>query len=115
MPRNLGQMKPKVQQLRRASDSTWGLWLIGARKFWDWIDNRQIDKHVVSLAVLWGTWKITEWCMVYAEISDKPGIEIAAILGAVGAPYLALQAVAIKWYFEKRSCVCESVEHPPAR
>ena len=83
---------------RRSTDG-----FVGALgRFWDWIDSRDIDKHVVSLAVLAGTYQITQWAMTFARTCDKPGIEVAAIIGAVTAPYMALQVAAIKYYFEAR-------------
>lgn len=72
-------------------------------RIWDWIDKRDIDKHVVSMAVLFGTIKVTEWSMMFASLhADKPGIEIAAIIAAVTTPYMALQAAVIKFYFDSR-------------
>jgi len=71
---------------------------------WDFIDKRDIDKHLLSMGVFWGTMKITGWAMQYAAAhADKPGMEIAAIIAAVGAPYMALQAAALKYYFEART------------
>lgn len=70
---------------------------------WDWVDKRDIDKHAVSLFIMWGTWKLTEWAMQFATHGDRPGLEVAAIIGAVAGPYLALQGFALKWYFEARS------------
>jgi hypothetical protein len=73
-------------------------------RIWDWIDKRDIDKHVVSIVVLWGTKILTSWAMTFATAhADKPGLEIAAIIAAVTAPYMALQAAAIKFYFDSRS------------
>ena len=73
-------------------------------RLWDWVDKRQIDKHALTMGVFWSTVKLTEWAMVFAAAhADKPGIEIAAIIAAVTAPYMALQAAAIKYYFEARS------------
>lgn len=73
------------------------------KRFWDWVDARQIDKHVVSAAVLWGTIRVTEWAMTYASASNgRPGLEVAAIIGAVTAPYMVLQGAAIKFYFGSR-------------
>lgn len=89
---------------RRGDDRGWLCWLaMRASQAWDWIDHRQIDKHVVALAILYGTILVTRWAMSYAEHGDRPGLEVAAIVAAVIAPYMALQAVAIKWYFEARS------------
>lgn len=74
-----------------------------ASEAWDWIDKRDIDKHAVSLAVLYGTVKITAWAMNFAEThGEKSGVEAAAIIAAVAAPYMALQAAAIAFYFRAR-------------
>lgn len=81
---------------RRSEDSGW------VTRFYDWIDQRQVDKHFVSLAILFGTIRITEWAMSYASGSARPGLEIAAIIAAVTAPYMALQAAAVGFYFNYR-------------
>jgi len=74
-----------------------------AGQFWDFIDKRDIDKHLVSLGIFYGTIKLTTWGITFAErLIDKPGLEVAAIIGAVLAPYMALQAAAIKFYFDAR-------------
>jgi len=79
-------------------------WLaLRASEAWDWIDKRDIDKHTVSLAILYGTAVVTRWAMHFAEHGDRPGLEVAAIIGAVLAPYMALQAAAIAWYFKART------------
>ena len=73
-------------------------------RWWDWVDQRDIDKHLVCWAVLYGTVIETQWAMGFAiQHADKPGIEIAAIIAAVTTPYMALQAAVIKFYFEARS------------
>lgn len=74
-----------------------------ASQFWDWIDKRDIDKHLISLGVLYGTVEVTAWAMRYAEHAARPGLEVAAIVAAVGAPYMALQAAAIAFYFRSRT------------
>lgn len=73
--------------------------------FWDWVDARDIDKGIISLVILYGTWELTRWAMVYAEYGERPGLEVAAIIAAVTAPYMALQAAAIKFYFDSRTDV----------
>jgi len=73
-------------------------------RIWDWIDKRDIDKHVVSIVVLYGTKILTDWAMAFATANaGKPGLEIAAIIAAVTGPYMVLQAAAIKFYFDARS------------
>jgi len=72
-------------------------------RIWNWIDDRDIDKHVVSVMIMYGTVKITSWAMGYANAHpDGNSVGIAAIIGAVSAPYMALQAAAIKFYFDAR-------------
>ena len=74
-----------------------------ASPLWDWVDKRQIDRHAVSLAILYGTVKVLQWAMGFAaEHPDIDGLHMAAIMGAVTAPYMALQGAAIKFYFEAR-------------
>lgn len=70
---------------------------------WDWVDKHDIDKHTVSVVILYGTKVLTTWAMAFASAHpDKPGIELAAVIGAVTAPYMVLQGAAIKFYFESR-------------
>lgn len=83
-------------QRRRSEDRGW------ITRAWDWIDERDIDKHGISLFILAGTWVVTTWAMRFAENGDRPGLEIAAIIAAVTAPYMALQAAAIAFYFKAR-------------
>lgn len=82
---------------RRSEDRGW------ITRGWDWIDERDIDKHFVSLAILFGTVSVTRWAMVYAEHAERPGLEVAAIIAAVLAPYSALQAAAVAFYFRARA------------
>ena len=92
-----------MSERRRATDEGWMCQIaLRASQGWDWIDRRAVDKHFVTMAILYGTIKITAWAMHFATHGDRPGIEVAAIIGAVGAPYMALQAAAVKWYFEAR-------------
>lgn len=72
-------------------------------RLWDWVDQRQIDKHIVSLVILMGTVIVTRWAMHFAETGNRPGLEIAAIIAAVSGPYSALQAAAIAFYFKARN------------
>lgn len=75
-------------------------WLTRA---WDWIDARDIDKHAISLCILYGTIHVISWGMKYAEAhSESNGLEVAAVIAAVLAPYMALQAAAIGFYFKAR-------------
>lgn len=72
-------------------------------RLWDWIDKRDIDKHAVAWAFLIGTGKVTAWATYFAEYSQRPGLETAAVIAAATAPFMAVQAVVIKWYFDSRT------------
>lgn len=105
----MGETRDNEVVLRRASDLK-GIQrytcFIARRltEFWDFIDKRDIDKHAVSLGIFWGTIQVTQWAMSYAElVTDKNGVEAAAVIAAVLAPYCALQAAAVSFYFRARS------------
>lgn len=88
---------------RRAEDKGW--WsILSARAgaFWNFIDRRQIDAYAVSVIILYGTVDVMRWAMHFAEAGNRPGLEVAAIVGAITGPYSLLQAAAIKFLFEAR-------------
>ena len=68
-------------------------------RIWDWVDRRQVDKHLVSISVLYGTVRVTEWAMLFASAHPDGALVIAAVT----APYMALQAAVIKFYFDSRN------------
>lgn len=84
---------------KRSTDKGWLCWVaLRAGQAWDFIDKRQIDAYCVSIAVLYGTMRVTEWAMVFAERYPDKALSIAAVT----APYMALQAAAIKFLFDAR-------------
>jgi hypothetical protein len=97
---------------KRVGDPDGNFWCRAAyhgSEFWDWIDKRQIDAHCYSLLILYGTVKVSLWCMDYAGVhADKPALEIAAVIAAIMTPWTALQAAAIKFLFETRTKSYES-------
>lgn len=73
-------------------------------RFWDWIDQREVDKHLLSLGVFMGTVKVTEWAMAYAAAHpDKSGTDVGLVIAAVTGPYSLLQAACVKFYFDNRN------------
>ena len=47
-----------------------------ATQLWDWIDKRNIDKHILSVGVFWGTVKLTDWAMLFASShAQRSGVE----------------------------------------
>lgn len=97
-------MVDKKKMKRRASDG--GFMCVLALRmadFWTWVDRRQIDAYAVSCIILYGTISITNWAMSFVDKHpDKPGLEVAAIIGAVMVPWSGLQAACVKWLFEAR-------------
>lgn len=74
------------------------------QQFWDFIDDRDIDKHLVSVFVMIGTISLVKWSMAFAEANvSRPGLDIAAIIAAVNTPYMALQGAVINFYFKSRT------------
>lgn len=72
-----------------------------ASETWEWVDKRDIDKYAVSIFIMTGTWKLTEWAVGYAN-THEASVQGAAMIAAVTAPYMALQAAAIAFYFKAR-------------
>mgnify|MGYP001615475543 FL=1 len=96
---------PQAERIRRADDRGFWCWLAArAADAWDFIDKRDIDKHIMSWAVFGMTFYVVDWVIdfVYAH-PDKPGFEIAAIVAALMVPWTPVQAAVIKWYFAART------------
>ena len=78
------------------------------KAFWKWFDDTDIDLWAVSVVILFGTWRITAWAMDFATgvyssaTTEMSSIGMAAIIAAVSAPYMALQAAAIGFLFKAR-------------
>jgi len=66
------------------------------------VDGRRIDQHAASILVFWVTWRITSWAMAFASSEARPGLEVAAIIAAIVAPWAAVQGAAIRFYFDSR-------------
>lgn len=72
-----------------------------------WVETR-LDKgkwfrriYVVAATVL--TWLVTAWAMRYAEMNAaRPGIDVAAVIGAVSAVPGAVVAFAFQQYMQQR-------------
>ena len=74
----------------------------GVAGFLDFIDKRQIIRRAAFLWVLWLTGEVAFWTMKFAWESSRPGMEVAAIIGAVWLPLGALQGAIFKFYDDKR-------------
>ena len=98
-----------TEQRNRAEDKGW-LCVVALRasQFWDFVDRRQLDAHAVSVVALAGTIMTSIWGWEFAWQSTRPGLEVAAILAALGGPWAALQAAVIKFVFDARASSFES-------
>ena len=74
-----------------------------ASLFWDFVDERDIDKHFMAWSVFGVSVHLMVWSAHFAITSQRPGLDIAAILGAVWAPWNIVQAAVVAWYFRARS------------
>ena len=94
-----------MTRTRRADDNGFLCTVaLRTRELWDWVDRRQIDAYAISLAILWGTVKITDWAMLFVDKHPEiDGLKAAAIISAIMLPWSALQAAAIKFLFEARA------------
>lgn len=71
-------------------------------RFWDWIDQRGVVRRVVLGIAVWMTWRAHVWATAFAAASDKPGLEVAAIIAAATAPLTLFTASVFKAYVESR-------------
>ena len=89
-----------TEELRRIVDKGW------IARFWEWIDTRRIDMHLVLLVSLALTWRVVEWSMDFADAHpDMDGTRMAAVIGAVLAPWALLQGAMFKFYTDRKSVV----------
>jgi len=90
---------PVPQRQQRASDRGVMCTLaLRTSQAWDWIDNRQIDAHILTVAIVYGTAEILRWAFAFSAAHP----EAAGTIGAVMGPWSLLQASAVKFYFDAR-------------
>ena len=71
-------------------------------QLYDALDDRDWDKHLIAVLTMCVSYKVLMWSIGFAGSSPRPGIDIAAILGAINAPLMAVQAAVLKFYIESR-------------
>ncbi len=72
-------------------------------RLWDFIDSRGIVRRVVLAIAIWMTWQVSQWAMGYVETSTRPGIDLAAIIGAVTGPVTIFGGYVFKAYIDSRA------------
>lgn len=73
------------------------------KEFLDFVDGRTVIRRAALLIVIWLTVRSFFWAAHFAEVSPRPGTDIAAIIAAVTIPLSALQSFVFKWYSESRN------------
>lgn len=66
------------------------------------LDKWGFRRSAVMVTVMWMTWEVTQWAMWFALFSPKPGLEVAAIIGAVTGPVTLLAGSVFKNYVERK-------------
>jgi len=74
-----------------------------SQRFWAWVDERAIVRRISLVAAIAMTWHASQWAMSFAEMSERPGMDVAAIIAAVTAPAMAFGGYIFKWYVEGRA------------
>lgn len=74
-------------------------WLRELGVVWDWIDRRQVIRRIMTLGTFWLTCHTMLWFLEFAEHSPRGGVDVAAIIGAIGVPLAGLQG----WMFTRYS------------
>jgi hypothetical protein len=89
----------------RKTDRGWLCWIaVRAADMWDWVDKRDIDKHIITGWTLYMSSRVTFWAMAFAEAHPTmPGLEIAAIVGAVTGIVALMAGAVIKFHFTART------------
>jgi hypothetical protein len=87
-------MTPPIEERRRP---------IGTRLV-SWADRRHIVsvRTAVLAVTVWMTWEVTRWAFGFASSTPLPGIEAAAVIAAVTAPFAALQAAVFGAYMRAK-------------
>ena len=74
------------------------------QRFAAWADRRHFIsvRTAVLSATVAMTWQVTVWAFEFARASTLPGIETAAVIAAITAPFCALQAAAFGQYMKSK-------------
>lgn len=93
-----------ITRLQRASDK--GFWCTLALRFgqfWDFVDKRAIDKHMMAWATFAVTCYMMFWAMEYLWAHDtQTGTDLGLKIAAILLPWTPVQGKVIQWYFVAR-------------
>ena len=66
------------------------------------LDRHHVRSTIVLGIASWMTIELQNWSYQFAATSTRSGVEIAAILAAVGIPATAYAGFAFKWWLENK-------------
>lgn len=72
------------------------------RTLLDLIRDHVIVRRLVLFTAIVMCWRVSVWGMQFAVQSDRPGLDIAAIVGAVTAPITLFAGAVFRAYVEGR-------------
>lgn len=78
-------------------------WAVVVNTLSDWIENKQLIRRLAFVWVAALTTYTLIWSTGFASASPRPGMEVAAILGAVWGPLTLLQGYVFNAYNAARS------------
>jgi hypothetical protein len=77
--------------------------LLGILQFlFDVINRQGVVRRAVLGVTVYMTYTATIWAQHFAQTTERSGVDVAAIIGAVTAPLMALQGYAFKHYLNSR-------------
>ena len=92
-----------MMQRRLTDQGALGHVIAGLVAFWDWVDRRQLDAWGVLIFSLVMTVRVLEWGIDFADSHpDMDGLKTAAIITAIVAPWVTMQAALVKFHFDAR-------------
>lgn len=68
------------------------------RRFWNWVDDRQIVRRCVIWVTIYMTWEAGVHGWAFAKVSTFDGIGTAAVIASITAPLAVLQKSAFEAY-----------------
>jgi hypothetical protein len=74
--------------------------------FFSWVETRLDEGGWIRRAYLVAatamTWNFVLWAMKFAEVSPRPGGDVAMVIGAIGVPLSAVTGFAFQNYLTSR-------------
>ena len=73
-----------------------------AERFWNWIDTRQVVRRCILAIAIFQTWEVTQWAMNFAMTTQRTGLDVAAMIGAVTGPITVFTGYVFRAYIDAK-------------